>query len=162
MRLRRWAGRCLIGRHDLGDFRARGLCAIGLALALVLASTQSFTADTDKPARRSQAVAILADPLIRGHQQKAIVLLAKHRLAGIYPFPDFVDAAGLMAYGPDIVALFRRAAEYVDKILRGAKPGDLPIEEPTRYVLTVNLKTAKPLGIKIPQSILLRADEVIR
>ena len=116
----------------------------------------------EEASRRSQAVVVLADPLIRGYQQKVIALVAKRRLPGIYMFPDFVDAGGLMAYGPDFVALFRRAAEYVDKILRGAKPGDLPIEEPTRYVLSVNLKTAKALGIKIPESILVRADEVIR
>jgi putative ABC transport system substrate-binding protein len=113
-------------------------------------------------ARWSQAVVVLADPLIRLHQQQIIALAAKHKLAGIYQFPDFVDAGGLMAYGPDFVVLFRRTAEYVDKILRGAKPADLPIEQPTRYVLSVNLKTAKALGLTIPESILLRADEVIR
>ncbi len=112
--------------------------------------------------RRSQAVVVLADPIIRGHQQKVIALIAKHRLPSIYPFPDFVDAGGLMGYGPDLVTLFRRAAEFVEKILKGAKPGDLPIEEPTRYVLSVNLRTAKALGITIPESILLRAEEVIR
>ena len=116
----------------------------------------------EEAARQSQAVVVLADPLIRLHQRQIIGLVAKHQLAGIYPFPDFVDAGGLMAYGPDFVVLFRRTAEYVDKILRGAKPADLPIEEPTRHVLSVNLTTAKALGIKIPQSILLRADEVIR
>jgi putative ABC transport system substrate-binding protein len=116
----------------------------------------------EEAARRSQAVVVLADPIIRLHQQRVISLVAKHRLTAIYPFPDFVDAGGLMAYGPDFVGLFRRTAEYVDKILRGAKPADLPIEQPTRYVLSVNLKTAKALGITIPQSILLRADEVIR
>lgn len=75
---------------------------------------------------------------------------------------DFAEAGGLMAYGPDIIVFWRRAAEYVDKILRGAKPGDLPIEQPTKYSFTVNAKTAALLGTGIPESILLRADEVIR
>jgi len=113
-------------------------------------------------ARRSEAVVVLADPIIRMHKQKVVALAAKHRLAAIFPFPDFVEAGGLMAYGPDFVVLFRHAADYVDKILRGARPADLPIEEPTRYVLSVNLKTARSLGLTIPESILLRADEVIR
>jgi putative ABC transport system substrate-binding protein len=89
-------------------------------------------------------------------------LASKARLPSIYGLKQFVDAGGLTSYGTDFADLYRRSAEYVDKILRGAKPGDPPIEQPTKFVLLVNLKTAKALGIKIPDSILLRADEVIR
>jgi putative ABC transport system substrate-binding protein len=80
----------------------------------------------------------------------------------MYALRDFVDVGGLMAYGPDFAVAWRRAAEYVAKILEGAKPSDLPIEQPTKFELVVNLKTAKALGLTIPESILLQVDEVIR
>ncbi len=96
------------------------------------------------------------------NRARVTTLAAKHRLPAMYDLRDFVDAGGLMAYSPDLAVMFRRAADYVDKILRGAKPADLPIEQPTQYLLVVNLKTAKALGLTIPQSILLQANEVIR
>jgi putative tryptophan/tyrosine transport system substrate-binding protein len=83
-------------------------------------------------------------------------------LPAVYPFPEFATEGGLIGYGANIEELFRRAATYVDKILKGANPGDLPIEQPTKFELVVNLKAAKAIGITIPQSILLRADEVIQ
>ena len=84
------------------------------------------------------------------------------RLPGMYPLDDFVEAGGLMSYSPNNGAQYRRAAYFVDRILKGAKPGDLPIEGPTRFELAVNLKTAKQIGLTIPQSVLFRADKVIK
>ena len=100
--------------------------------------------------------------MLAAHREQITALAAKHRLPAMYYLRDFVDAGGLMAYAPDLAVQWRRAADYVDKILRGAKPADLPIEQPTQWSLVVNLKTAKALGITFPESILLRADEVIR
>ncbi len=112
--------------------------------------------------RRTQAVLVLADPVTVTHRRQITALAAKHRLPAMYGLVEFVKAGGLMAYGPNQVVMFRRAAEYIVKILEGAIPADLPIEQPTQYLLVVNLKTASALGITIPESILLRADEVIR
>jgi putative ABC transport system substrate-binding protein len=86
---------------------------------------------------------------------------AKSRLPAVYPWREFADAGGLMSYGVDMSDLFRRAASYVDRILRGANPAEMPVERPTKFELVINLKTAKALGLTIPQSLLLRADQVI-
>jgi putative ABC transport system substrate-binding protein len=94
--------------------------------------------------------------------RRIVGLSAKHRLPSIFASREFVDAGGLMAYGPNFTDLYRRAATYVDKILKGAKPGDLPIEQPTKFELVINLKTAKALSLTIPQSLLIRADEIIQ
>jgi ABC-type uncharacterized transport system substrate-binding protein len=116
----------------------------------------------DQAGRKAQAVISLPDPVLFSHRVQVTALATKHRLPAIYPSRDYVEAGGLITYGPEFSVMFRRAADYVDKIVRGAKPGELPIEQPTQHVLVINLKTAKALGITIPQSIVLRADEVIR
>ena len=119
--------------------------------------------DAFKTARRkSQALLVLPDPLTSTNRQNIAALAAKHELPSLYPLRHFVDAGGLIAYGPNITVQFRRAAEYVDLILKGAKPGDLPIEQPTKFELVINLKTAKLLGVTLPESVLLRADELIQ
>ena len=97
-----------------------------------------------------------------GQQKNQIVeLAAKHRLPSIGGYGEFVEAGGLMSYGPNLRELYRRAATYVDKIFKGAKPGDLPVEQPTTFELFINRKTANALGLKIPQTILLQATKVI-
>ena len=89
-------------------------------------------------------------------------LAAKNHLPAVYVSRDFVDAGGLMSYGPNLADMFRRVATYVDKILKGAKPGDLPVEQPTKFELVINLKTAKALGLTISPSVLGRADQIIQ
>ena len=108
------------------------------------------------------ALLILSTPVFQIAQQRLADLAAKYRLPAVYQFREFVEAGGLMSYGPNLLEIWRRYATYADKIVRGAKPADLPIEQATKFDLMVNLKAAKALGITIPDSILLRADEVIR
>jgi putative ABC transport system substrate-binding protein len=103
----------------------------------------------------------VSSALFHSERQRIVRLAAKRRLAAMYEHRDFTEAGGLLSYGPDIGFLNRQAATYVDKILRGAKPADLPIEQPTKFELVINLKTAKALALTIPPSLLARADQVI-
>jgi putative ABC transport system substrate-binding protein len=112
--------------------------------------------------QHAQGAIVLTDPLTWHHWQRTLSLAAKHRVPTLYPNPEFAEFGGLMAYGVDSTVVFRRAAEYVDKILRGAKPGELPIEQPTQFKLVINLKAARALGLIVPESVLALADEVIR
>ena len=105
---------------------------------------------------------MMGSALFFSERNRLVHLAAKNRLPVVYPQREFVDAGGLISYGPDLADLFRRAATYVDKILKGAKPADLPVEQPTKFELVINLKTAKTLGLTIPPSLLQRADQVIQ
>ena len=111
---------------------------------------------------RPDGLIVPADAAAFQERARIIAFAAKNRLPTIYPQRETVEAGGLMAYGPNAIDSWRRAATYVDKILKGAKPADLPVEQPTRFELVINMKTAKALGLTIPPSLLLRADEVIR
>ena len=111
---------------------------------------------------RSNALIPLTEPLTRAHRRQIGEFSVKNRLPMIAENRDFAEAGGLMTYGPSLLDLWRRAATYVDKILKGAKPADLPVEQPTKFEWVINLKTAKALGLTIPQSVLIRADEVIQ
>jgi putative tryptophan/tyrosine transport system substrate-binding protein len=111
---------------------------------------------------RVDAVLVVGDPLIFRHRKRIHDLAASSRLPTFVPAPEYLNGHGLMAYGASLREAARRAAVYVDKILKGAKPGDLPVEQPREYRLVINLKTARDLGLTIPQSVLLRADEVIQ
>ena len=111
---------------------------------------------------RLPALLVVADPLVNNSRDQIVAFAAAHRLPAVYPYRTFVDAGALMSYGADLAELSRRAATYVDRILKGAKPAELPIEQPAKFELVVNLKTAKALGMTIPPTLLLRADRVVQ
>jgi putative ABC transport system substrate-binding protein len=112
--------------------------------------------------RGAEALIVLPSPMFYAERRRLAALAARDRLPAIYEVKEYVDEGGLMSYGPSFPDMYRRAATYVDKILKGATPGDLPMEQPTRFELVINLKTAKTLGLTIPPAVLARADEVIQ
>ena len=111
---------------------------------------------------RPGAFIVLADRVFLHNRSRIVAFAARQRLPGVYAYRELVEAGGLMSFGPNYADMHRRAATFVDKILKGAKPADLPVEQPTKFELLINLKTAKALGVDIPHSLLLRADEIIR
>ena len=110
----------------------------------------------------ADAVLVLTTPVLNSHRNQVVELAVKSRFPAIYPYLEYVEAGGLMAYGVNFAELSRRAATYVDKILKGAKPADLPVEQPIKFDFIVNLKAAKQIGLTIPPSVLARADRVIK
>ncbi len=111
---------------------------------------------------RADAILVLINPIMISHRALVVELASKNRLPTIYRGPDHVETGGLMSYSPSNTDLFRRAATYVDKVFKGAKPGDLPVEQPTKFEFIINLKAAKQIGLTIPANVLARADKVIR
>ena len=105
---------------------------------------------------------VLADRLFLHNRARIMEFATKQRLPGVYAYQELVEAGGLMSYGPSYADMHRRAATFVDKILKGRKPSDLPVEQPTKFELWINLKTAQQIGLTIPQSLLYRADKVIK
>ena len=138
--------------------------SLSIKLSFVGARTsKDFSAALSAVSRaQAQALYIIIDPYFFNHRMTLLALASKARLPVIYGEKNFAEAGALMSYGPNFGDMFRRSAEYVDKIFKGAKPADLPIEQPKEYELVINLKTANALGLTIPESILLRADRVIR
>jgi putative ABC transport system substrate-binding protein len=113
-------------------------------------------------AARTAAVLTATSPMFYGHRRLLADLALKHRLPTLFAFREYAEAGGLMSYGPRYTELFQRAAVYVDKILKGARPADLPVEQPIAFELVINLKTAKALGLTLPPSVLARAGEIIQ
>jgi putative ABC transport system substrate-binding protein len=136
--------------------------SIALTFTKVQAPEQFGQALSAVNLAHAQALYVIDDPFFYVHRASVLSIASTLRLPCIYGVRGFVDEGGLMSYAPDYIDLLRRSAGYVDKILRGSKPGDLPIEQPTKFEFAINLRTAKTLGLTIPESILLRADEVIR
>lgn len=142
--------------------RAAGAFAVQLQYLNILGVKDIETAFREATKVRADAVLLLVSPVVISHRKQIAELAAKSRLPVIYPWPEFVEDGGLMTYGVSSADLFRRAAIYVDKILKGAKPAELPVEQPTKFELVINLKSAKQIGLTIPPNVLARADKVIR
>jgi len=155
----------VLGEPDVPSWRTMvtATATVGVQLqALKVGNREEFEGAFKLAAReRAEGLIVLASPLTNLYMRTLVGLAARTRLPAIYALRRYAEVGGLIAYGASIPDLYRRAATYVDKILKGAKPGDLPIEQPTKFEMVVNMKTAKTLGLTIPQSVLLRADQII-
>jgi ABC-type uncharacterized transport system substrate-binding protein len=146
---------------DMGEAQATAR-----TLGLAVTTSEIRRAEDIAPAfealkDRADALYICPDPLMNTNRTRINILAVGARLPTMHGYREYVEAGGLMSYGPNIPDQFRRAADYVDKILRGAKPADIPVEQPTKFALVINLTTAKVLGLDVPSTLLARADEVI-
>jgi len=154
------------GRVATPVFKETSMAAQALSLQLHSFEVQTpqdiEKAFLDMPKVRPNALLVILSPLVTLHSKRIVEMALKQHLPGMYPTRQFAEEGGLMAYGPLIGDLYRRAATYVDKILKGRKPADLPVEQPTKFEFVINLKTAKQIGLTIPQSVLYRADKVIK
>ncbi|MBR0719892.1 ABC transporter substrate-binding protein [Bradyrhizobium liaoningense] len=150
-------------RLNFGEFLSRTARRLGVALLTVEATTaeELDVAFASAAAQHADAVMDLGDALTFFQAPRTIALAAKYHLPASYLFRRCADLGGLVVYGPDFADLYRRTAGYVDKILKGTKPSDLPVEQPTKFELVINMKTAKALGLSVPPSLLVRADQVI-
>jgi ABC-type uncharacterized transport system substrate-binding protein len=149
------------GRAERLPDLAADLVRLKVDIIVAAVNTDALAAKNATRARAG-ALAIMPDPLFAGNLKRIADLAAKSRLPSIFHLTEFVSSGGLVAYGVDRSDQFRRAATYVDKILKGAKPADLPVEQPTKFELIINLKTAKQIGLTIPPNVLARADKVIK
>jgi putative ABC transport system substrate-binding protein len=139
-----------------------GALGVKLQILDVLSPKNIETAFRNASKERAEAVLVLASAVLAPHRTQIVDLALKSRLPAIYPYLEYVEAGGLMSYGVQVNDLYRRAATYVDKILKGAKAADLPVEQPKKFEFVINLKTAKRIGLTIPPNVLARADKVIR
>ena len=154
------------GTDSIAAFKETEVAAPSFRLALI--SLEVKKQEELEPAfekgnkRRADAILVVQNPLVSANMSAVLKLAAKHRIPASYWESEFVEAGGFMSYGADYAVLYRRAATYVDKILKGAKPADLPVEQPTKFEFVVNLKTAKQIDVTFPPNVLARADKVIR
>ena len=160
-----WQPGAVPGRTEKDILKEADVAARALAIELLFVEARRPAdvegAFSEMTRAHVGALAVLSTPMFASERKRLVNLAAKNRLPAVFSFSGYVDAGGLMSYGPDLTDLFRRAAAYVDKIIKGAKPADLPVEQPTKFELVINLKTAKALGLTIPPSLLVRADQVI-
>ncbi len=156
-----WTPSFTANHADFGEMQEAAATLRLVLNSFEVTRPSDFDAAFREAAARTRGVAVLSGPLIFMHRERVVAAAAQHKVPAIYYDAEYAESGGLLSSGPNLLALHRSAAVFVDKILKGARPADLPVEQPTRFRLVVNLKTAKALGLAIPPTILVRADEVI-